>query len=106
MAAAIIDFIIDGLKNINKLFGGGASKFIMSLERGKGSLSDASASPVGAQTSNSIINGGSRSQNVSIGEVNVHTQATDADGISDAMGKSLYDMLTQSNDQFDNGVLA
>lgn len=74
---------------------------------GQGMLSAASSSGLGAQTSNSINNTqrGGRSTSVSVGKVEVHTQATDAAGISKAIGGSMQSQMRQAANNFDDGIL-
>jgi hypothetical protein len=77
------------------------------LAAGKALLGDVGASPVGAVSSTAIANttrGGDRS--VKVDKVEVHTQATDAQGISRSIGGALGSQLRQANSQFDDGVAA
>lgn len=79
------------------------------LEEGRSSLALAATSPIGAQTSNSLSNSAktsNRSTSVQVGKVEVHTQATDAQGIAGAIGDGLGTQIKQTAGQFDDGVLA
>lgn len=79
------------------------------LAAGKSSLA-ATASPIAAQTSNSISNNSprnsSRSTSVQTGPITVHTQATDGAQVADALGQELNTQLRGAIDQHDDGVLA
>lgn len=68
-------------------------------------LGAASGTALGSQTSNSINNARSKSTSVSIGEVKVQTQATDAAGISKAIGNSIETQMRQAVANYDDGVL-
>lgn len=79
------------------------------LIEGKNALNQASANPLASVTSNSISNGGktaTKSTSVQVGKVEVHTQATDAEGISKAIGGSMQSQMRQAASNFDDGVLA
>lgn len=71
-------------------------------------LGAASRTPLGSMTSGSISNSRSnaRSTSVQIGEVKVQTQATDAAGISKAIGGSMESQMRQAVSNFDDGILA
>lgn len=73
---------------------------------GQGALATAGASGIASQTATSISSrrGGDRSTTVTVGEVNVQTQATDAEGVSKAIGQTLGDEMRQAADHFDDGV--
>lgn len=79
------------------------------LAKGQGMLSQAAASPLTAQTSNSIANS-SRTSNktttVQVDKIEVKTQATDAEGISKAIGDSTKTQMRQAVANYDDGVLA
>ena len=88
------------------------TKFKNTLQKGQENLSLASNNSLGSQTSNSILNSRSvAGQNtISIGDITINTQATDAEGI----GSSLTDVIKshfsshfwQANSQVDDGVVA
>lgn len=111
---AAIAVVMDGINTVvsafNKAksflgFGGGDSE---GLAAGKGALGQASGAALGAQTSNSISNTtkGGKSTSVQVGKVEVHTQATDAQGISKAIGGTMQTQMRQAVNNFDDGVLA
>lgn len=78
------------------------------LVEGRQALAMASASPINSVTSSAISNsrGGDRSTKVDVGGVTVQTQATDAEGISRAVGNSLQSQLSQAAANYDDGVAA
>ena len=60
-----------------------------------------------SQPSSVIFTGGrnaAQSNNVSIGEINIKTQATDADGLSKALGQSIDSQMRQVTSNFDDGI--
>lgn len=78
-----------------------------SIDMGRSTMAEASASPLNSMTSNSISNtvaSSRRETNVTVGEVVVQTQATDANGISRDIGGSLNDQLASLDDEFSTGV--
>lgn len=86
-------------------FGGGSD----AVASGQQAIASASASPIAAQTSNSITNASktaSKTSNVTVQKVEVQTQATDAAGISAAIGNQLGTQLRQASANFDDGVMA
>lgn len=76
--------------------------------QGQQALGLASSSPLASSTSNSISNSATRGgdRSVTVGKVEVHTQATDADGISRSISGSLGSQMRQASGQFDDGVAA
>lgn len=78
------------------------------LNEGRAAIAAAGASPLAAQTSNSISNqrGGDRSIAVTTGPIAVHTQATDAAGISKALGGTVDSQMRQAVAHYDDGVAA
>lgn len=83
-------------------FGGGGGEIIINSQA---ALAGAAASPLGSQTSGVIQSGnGARTSSVEIGEIQINTQATDADGISQAIGQTLRREIDQVTNDFDDGV--
>jgi hypothetical protein len=80
--------------------------FMGGVELGQVALATAGASGIASQTSTSISSrrGGDRNTTVTVGEVNVQTQATDAEGVSAAIGQSLGNEMRQAVDHFDDGT--
>lgn len=75
---------------------------------GQAQIAQASSNPIAAQTSNSISGPKTSNKNttVSVGKVEVNTQATDADGVARAVGGTLNNQLRQTVSNFDDAVLA
>ncbi len=76
------------------------------LRAGKEALGAAGGSALASQTSNSIANNRGGDRNVSIGQVTVKTQATDAAGISKSIGGALGSQMRQTTANFDDGIAA
>ena len=77
------------------------------LAEGKSALATAGATPLASQTSSSISTRNvSKNTNVTVGEVNVQTQATDAAGISKTVGDTLGSQMRQAATGYDDGVIA
>lgn len=88
--------------------GGGATQPPAGLMEGRQALAQAAASPLASVTSSAINNrrGGDRNTSLSVGQVVVQTQATDADGISRSVGTALGSQLEQAAANYDDGVAA
>jgi tetrahydromethanopterin S-methyltransferase subunit G len=86
----------------------GGADIAPGVAAGREALGLASSTPLASQTSNSISNrrGGDRSTSVQVDKIEVQTQATDAAGISKAVGKSMGAQLSQTAANFDDGVAA
>lgn len=70
-------------------------------------IGDATASPIGSMSSQAIMAGATnntRSTSVRIDNVQINTQATDADGISAEIGQSLTDHIRGASADIDDGV--
>ena len=74
------------------------------VQTGRAQLAAASTSPLTTQTSNSIANSRGGDRNVSVGQVTVHTAATDAAGISKSIGGALGAQMRQASANYDDGV--
>ena len=72
------------------------------MTRGQLQLDSISASPISNITGGSNSN---RSVSVQTGDIHVHTQATDADGISAILKSTLEHHIRNATDQYDDGVL-
>lgn len=113
IAEAIINWLVGAFETlIGKVkwlknflgFGGDVGD---ALSSGSRQLGSANSSGISSTTSNAITNGGrTNSSVVNVGEVNVQTQATDADGMAAAASKSLGRELRQTQDNFDDGIRA
>jgi hypothetical protein len=110
----VVDGIMSGISAISEGFGKVKSLFglggvtVKGLMEGKQAVSQAGNMPLANQTSNSISNSRnvSKSTNVQVGKVEVKTAATDAEGISKAIGDSIQSQMQQAATNFDDGVLA
>lgn len=112
---AFLDLVLGGIKAILSAIPGVSSalKYLgfnsetgAALSAGKVQLGTASASPLSAQSSTSIANSSRKQTSVNVGKVEVHTQATDAAGISKAIGGTMETQMRQTVNNFDDGVLA
>lgn len=118
---AAIDIVMKGIAAVSSAFeatksffgfgngvGNPNAKTYKALEEGKTQIGVASASSFNSQTSNSInsVSKGNRTSQVTIGKVEVKTAATDAEGISKAIGGSMQAQMRQASSNFDDGVLA
>lgn len=108
---ALLKPVIDMIKTVAGAAGGvvgalfSAGSAVSGVGAAQGALAQAS-SPLAAQTSNSITNAsrGGNSSTVTVGQVNVQTQATDAAGISKSIGGALGSQMRQASSNFDDGV--
>lgn len=111
---AAIAVVMDGINTVVSAFNKAKSFLGMGgsdsggVAAGKEALGAAAASGLAAQTSNSINNtkGGNKTTQVTVGKVEVKTAATDAEGISKAIGGSMQAQMRQAANNFDDGVLA
>ena len=110
-AQSVLDFFDKILGVYEKVkgalgFGGGSAS---TGSAGQAALASASGNPFGALTSQSIANSTqnqSSSNSLSIGQVAVNTQATDANGIGAALGPALQTHMRQAVNSFDDGIRA
>ena len=93
--------IIDKIGN----FFNGDSKVTLDIQNGKNLIGTAGESALSSLTSNSITNSRAFERNsmVNTGPITVNTQATDAIGISQGLGKYLNYHLAQTNNDLANG---
>jgi len=109
-AQAFMDFFNLIWNGVSKLMNAipGLGSVLGALGIGQNMLGQASSTPMASQSSTSISNStrGGRSTSVQIGTVAVQTQATDAQGISKAIGGTMRDQMRQASSGFDDGVLA
>jgi len=87
-----IDLSIEGVKNARSM--------------AQNTLATANTHPLNSVTSGAIANSKTSnvSSNVTVGKVEVHTKATDADGISRAISGSLKAEVKKATSQHDDGV--
>lgn len=115
---AFLDVILNGLINLLNAIPGVSSALSMlgigggktgeGVAAGKDALGVASSTGLASQTSNSIstTNRGGKNTQVTVGKVEVKTAATDAEGISKAIGGSMQAQMRQAASNYDDGVLA
>lgn len=91
---------------LSSVAGFAGEKLTAALNIGTQAMQNASGAPMAAQTSASIAAGNTsnRTNNVNVGAVNIKTKATDANGISKAVGGSLQKQMRQASANFDDGV--
>jgi hypothetical protein len=97
----LLFLFLDPMQTVTKSF-----DFLSGLASGKSLIGQASNSPIASQSSSSIFNSRSsaRNNNVNTGPITVHTQASDAVGISKGLGKGIREHLWQANNEFADGV--
>lgn len=90
---------------ISSVAGALGDKVTASLQAGTAAMQSASSAPLASQTSNSISSANnSRSVSLKMGDTNIHTQATDAEGISKGVSGHLKKQMRQTAANFDDGV--
>lgn len=81
---------------------------VAALAAGKDHIHTADTTPLAPHTSNSVVNQGEtrveKHTNVTVQKVEVHTRATDADGMGKAAAEALRGHLRQTVNHFDDGV--
>lgn len=107
----IVDFIMRGVGQITGAIGKVAGFFGIGgsdvMQEGQQQMAAASASPLNSVTSNSISNtvaSTNKTNSVSIQNLNIETQATDPNGVADAVGGGLNAQLEQMDNEFASGV--
>lgn len=111
----ILDGIVDAFKWIvekgaavgntfKNIAGFAGEQLTNALNAGTAAMSGASNNPLASQTSSSINSANSRSISLKMGDTNVHTQATDAKGISKSVSGHLGDQMKKTVANFDDGV--
>lgn len=101
-----IQQVIDLFGTIKNFFGGN-NKLAVDLDIGQQQLSTAALTPISSQTSNALFQSRSYSRNTAVntGPIAIHTQATDAVGISKSLNERLQEHFWHSNSFNDNGVV-
>ena len=101
-----VDKVKGAGKAIAGFFGFGGDEAAAGVQAGAAAVAGAAGAPTNAMSSAAISNsvGGSKETNVSIGEVKVQTQATDAQGISKDIGGSLSGQLKRLQTSAATGV--
>lgn len=112
--SAILNFEVKIFKKSKDYLNKNNQGFFEKLNLARNSLTQASSNPLTSQTSASIAYGNgygvlkpqvNKNTHISIGDINIQTQATDAEGIRSVLSKTLQDHLFQSNSNFDDGQL-
>lgn len=99
-----VDMVKNGLSTVGSFFGfGGGGEGVAAANQ---QIAAASANPMNAVSSNAISNtaNNSRETNVQVGQVTVQTQATDSQGISQAIGGDLSAQLKNLEAETATGV--
>ncbi|GAB3484433.1 phage tail tape measure protein [Azotobacter salinestris] len=89
------------------LGGGDEAGAQQAVAMGQAQMAAAATNPLNAATSQSISNTATsnrRESSVTVGEINVQTQATDAQGIAGAVADPLRDQLRSLDEEFASGV--
>jgi hypothetical protein len=104
-AIASVDKFFDLFRD-DKKYSGDMKITQEAIQKGQFAIASASSNPLSAASSNSISNSTAfkRNTTVSIGEVKIETQATEADGIAGAIGDSLNTQIRQATSNADDGV--
>lgn len=98
-----IDKVKNGFSAVKSFFGIGDD----TTKNAKKTIDGANSVPLNNITSSAISNmAQTKSTNVTVGKVEVHTQATDAEGISKHVGATLQDQIKTAVTNFDDGIHA
>lgn len=99
-----IDSVKGAVSDVQEFFGIGGGD----VKVAKTAIMSANRSPLNQQSSAAISNSRSvsKSNTVTVGKVEVKTQATDAQGISRAIGGEMKAQLKRATSNYDDGVLA
>lgn len=104
-----VDTLIGAYDKVKSFLGlGKDTKATVALENATKAL-DNTNTPIASQTSNSILAGNSNSEknvNVTTGPIEIHTQATDANGIAADTSKAFTAQLRQAVNHKDDGLAA
>jgi len=95
-----IDALVRMFETLGNFFSFGDRAYM----KARMSLSAAGSAQINSATSSSLAAGSNRSTSVNIGEINVQTQATDADGISAEIGRSMKGQVNQVISNYDDGI--
>ncbi|USP46973.1 phage tail tape measure protein [Alcaligenes faecalis] len=92
--------------NVNKGINDAEARAAENMQAAQTQLNQAAANPMNSVTSNAISNTRNThsEMNVQVGQVNVQTQATDAQGISQSIGGELSDQLKNLQSDSASGV--
>lgn len=100
----VVDWVMNKYKAVKSFFGFG-DDVQAGMEMGRAAIGQASA-PISATSSGAVLAGSrsTKNQTVNIGEVNVQTQATDADGIAKGIGDTMGAQMRQTISNMDDGI--
>lgn len=103
---SLMGFVETARKGLEAITPGrGRPETAQAVQAGRGQLARAQATPLGSQTTNSVTaRSTTRQTKVEVGKVEVHTQATDADGMAKAAGGALSSQLRRATANYDDGV--
>lgn len=104
-----IDKIAGAYNKVKSFLGFGNGNTQVNVAAAQQALATANNSPINSQTSNSLSfanQTSNRSTSISAGPINIHTQATDAKGISKDIGGGLNRQMRQVANDLDDGVAA
>lgn len=104
-----IDTVIAAYNKAKDFLGFGSGDLKGSLKTTNETLLNARSSPLNSQSTNSLISSSralTRHTSVQVGDINIQTAATDAEGISQSIGGALNTQMDQALNSFDNGVAA
>lgn len=108
LVRGLMGWIETARQGLDKLTPGGKGRAetAPAVAQGRAQVAGASRTPMAAQTPASMAARGptTKSTNVTVGKVEVHTQATDADGMAKAAGGALSSQLRRTSAQHDDGV--
>lgn len=103
-----INTVINGARRLMGMqVSGNADAAANGVGIGQGQLAAAGRAPLTSATSFSVTNGGNRrggDRNLTVGTVNVNTQATDAAGIANGFNSALGAQFRDTSAAFDDGI--
>lgn len=83
-----------------------AAATAQTVSAAKAVTSVAASHPMANSMMSSTTNNSARNVEINTGPITVQTQATDADGVAKALGKSLQEQMRSANDEFDDGIVS
>lgn len=104
-----INAISNAFGKVKKFFGGEDTEVNQNIKIGQEAVALANSTPFAAQSTTSIVSASkalTRNTSVQTGDINIQTNATDAQGISSAIGSTLSDQMRKTVNGLDDGVLA
>lgn len=102
----VIDDLVEDFKSVAKFFG--IDVAVGGIKEARAQVQAASATALNNINSNAISNTqvANAPTTVNVGTVTVNTQATDAEGVSKAVGGELQGQIKRATSNYDDGVLA